>query len=335
VLGTIIVLIGGVMEGSFAVPLKYTGRWNWENSWAVYSLVGLIMIPWVIASATVPRLFDVYRSVSAARVFLTLGFGFGWGIANVLFGVAVLMVGMALSFAIVVGMSAALGSLIPLLLVSEHRIDDRSRYLVLGGVALVLCGVVFLGVAGKRRERALSQNVVQSNISRNVTGLSLCLLAGLLAPMLNFSFAFGSEIAANAVKHGASPSNATNAIWALALLGGFISNGGYCILRLTKNNSWSKFQSPDATKLWLLAALMGILWTGGILLYGRGATALGHLGPVVGWPAFQASMIVISSIWGALYGEWRNSDSMTLRFNYAALGALLVAISVLSLGNRP
>jgi hypothetical protein len=55
--------------------------------------------------------------------------------------------------------------------------------------------------------------------------------------MLNFSFAFGSEVQASAIRLGAHPASATNAIWALALLGGFISNGGYCVFKLTRNKT--------------------------------------------------------------------------------------------------
>ena len=43
-------------------------------------------------------------------------FGAGWGVAQVLFGLAVIRAGMALSFAITVGLSAGLGSLVPILL---------------------------------------------------------------------------------------------------------------------------------------------------------------------------------------------------------------------------
>ena len=335
-LGTLVVLLGGLMEGSFALPLKYSIRWSWENSWALYSLVGLVVIPCTAALATVPNLSSVYRSVPPDRLLLLLGFGFCWGIANVLFGLAVQMVGMAISFAIVVGMSAALGSLIPFLVLAPQRIGQTSGRLVLSGIALALCGVVLLGVAGKRRENAAIPKGLDgsADYSATVKGILLCVLAGLLAPMLNFSYAFGSDVRVSAIQHGAHPAGATNAIWALALLGGFISNGGYCVFKLTRNRTWSKFRSSNTGNHWLLAALMGILWTGGILLYGWGATALGHLGPVIGWPAFQATMIVISSVWGGLYGEWRSSDPSVLSFNYLGLGTLVVAIGVLSIGNR-
>jgi L-rhamnose-H+ transport protein len=79
---------------------------------------------------------------------------------------------------------------------------------------------------------------------------------------------------------------------------------------------------------------MGVLWVGSLLLYGWGASSLGSLGAVIGWPVFQTIMIVISSLWGLVQGEWRNADRLTLRLNFAALGLLVVAIGVLSMGNH-
>ncbi len=135
---TLVVLVGGIMEGSFALPMRFARHWAWENIWMAYSLIGLIVIPWIAASVSVPALADAYRAVPLRTLGTTALFGLGWGIANVLFGLAVPIVGIALSIAIIVGMSAALGSLIPLVLsdpwppaqadgVDDHcgsRIDD-------------------------------------------------------------------------------------------------------------------------------------------------------------------------------------------------------------------
>src|ERR1035441_7895232 len=116
------VILGGAMEGSFALPMKFMRRWAWENIWFGYSAVGLLVIPWLSAGLFVPQVAAVYRACNWTTLLVSLLFGFGWGIANVLFGLAVPLIGMATSFAVVVGMSAALGSLIPLIVVAPSRI---------------------------------------------------------------------------------------------------------------------------------------------------------------------------------------------------------------------
>jgi L-rhamnose-H+ transport protein len=334
-LGTLVVLLGGFVGGSFALPLKFAKRWSWENSWAVYSLVALLIVPWIAAIVSVPHLCDVLHSVATERLLLTILFGIAWGVANVLCGLAIDLIGMAISIAVVVGMSAALGCLIPFLLLEPQRLNQHSGHLILLGVALTLCGVALLGVAGRLREKSVApKNPETKPGSAMAKGLLFCVLAGVLAPMLNFSFAFGRDIVASAIKQGAHPAGAANAVWALALFGGFISNAGYCIVKLTRQKTWGGFAKKDTLNHWFLASVMGVLWIGGTLLYGWGATALGNLGAVIGWPVFQATTIIFSSLWGLVQGEWRNSDSFALRLNFAALALLVVAIAVLGMGNH-
>jgi L-rhamnose-H+ transport protein len=152
--------------------------------------------------------------------------------------------------------------------------------------------------------------------------------------MLNFSYAFGSEISKEAARQGASAPAAVNAIWAVALLGGFLSNAGYSILRLVKNHTWSDYGNSSTRAHWFLALGMGVLWTGGVLIYGWGANALGDLGPAIGWPVYQGAMILTSILLGAATGEWRGAGAGFRRLNYVGLAFLILAIVILSFGNR-
>lgn len=335
-LGTIAVLLGGAVTGAFALPMKFTRRWSWENVWLAYSVGGLLLLPAIAVFATVPQAARVYTLVPAGTLLLTALFGFGWGVANVLFGLAVPLVGMALSFSIVVGMSAALGSLIPLVLLHPDRLWTVSGMCIIAGVGLTLAGVAVLGAAGRRRELARqSPPQDSSRTSAGVgLGLLLCVCAGLLAPMLNFSFAFGSEISRQALLQGATQLASVNAIWLVALAGGFLSNGGYSIYRLTGNRTWSNYRLPAVGSHWALTAAMGILYTGGLLLYGWGGNVLGDLGSAVGWPVYQAAMILASTLLGAATGEWKGAGSAFIRRNCLGLAILITAIVVLSIGNR-
>jgi L-rhamnose-H+ transport protein len=164
----------------------------------------------------------------ARTLWITALFGFGWGVANVLFGLSVALIGMALTFAIVGGMSAAFGSLIPLVLLTPDRLGTARGRMILFGVALTTGGVAALGTAGRIRERA--RRTAGSPQSLRL-GLLLYIISGVLAPMLNFSFAFGSVIAANAVNQGATTGNAANAIWSIGLFGALSATAA---MRLSK-----------------------------------------------------------------------------------------------------
>ena len=54
----------------------------------------------------------------------------------------------------------------------------------------------------------------------------------------------------------------------------------------------------------MLAVTMGVMWMGGIGLYGVGARSLGPLGPSLGWAMLMASMVLAANVFGLLTGEW-------------------------------
>ena len=330
-LGTLLVLMGGISTGCFPLPMKFTRNWAWENTWLVYSVVGLLLVPWLVALATIPHLMTVYGASRLRTLVLTLTFGFGWGVGNVLFGESVALVGMALTFAIVGGLCAAVGSLIPLVVLRPERLLQPSGLVIMLGVAITVCGVAVLGAAGREREKRLAPQRPSPSV---VLGLVLCVASGILGSLLNFSIAFGSGIAEQAVKLGAQPSHGSDAIWAVAFLGGFISNGGYAALKLVRNKSAWRFRNGNGSVEGLLSALMGVLFIAGFLLYGQGATHLGALGPVVGWPVFQATTIMVSTAAGAAFGEWRGADRRFVSLNIFGLAILVGAIVVVSIGNR-
>src|ERR1700693_1157792 len=110
------VLAGGLSNGSFILPMKRMTAWRWENIWLPYSVVGMVLMPWALAIATVPQLGDVYHQSSWSTLIKIMAFGFGWGVGSIFFGFGVVKVGMALGYAVVLGITASLGSLLPLVI---------------------------------------------------------------------------------------------------------------------------------------------------------------------------------------------------------------------------
>jgi L-rhamnose-H+ transport protein len=45
ILGMLTLVIAGVMNASFPLPIKYTGRWAWENTWLAWTFFALILLP--------------------------------------------------------------------------------------------------------------------------------------------------------------------------------------------------------------------------------------------------------------------------------------------------
>ena len=333
-LGMLLVLLGGLVHGSWALPMKRIKNWQWENYWLVYSVFGLIVLPMALAAASVPRLLEAYQRVSWGTLLAVALCGLGWGIGSILFGLGISRLGMALGFAIILGITSSVGSLLPLVTQNPGELFTRRGYILMAGLLLVIVGIWFCSVAGGLREREQRGGDAGAAGRNIVLGLVICVASGLLSPMLNVGFVYGQKIEQEAVAMGGHPVFAANATWALALLAGFLANAGYCLYLLQKNRTWGLFTGAQApVGYWLGGALMGLLWFGGITTYGMGAANLGkQLGPVLGWPVFMAMVIVTANVWGFITGEWKGASRKASGYSVAGIAILVAAIAVISRG---
>jgi L-rhamnose-H+ transport protein len=334
-LGLALIAFGGILNGSFALPMKRMPAWKWENTWLVYSLIGMVISPWLFAMATIPQLGQVYHQASWHALIMVLIFGLGSGTGSMLFGLGIARLGLALGFAIILGITAALGSLLPMAILHPHELLRRPGYILMAGTLMVTLGIVFYALAGRRRERETELVVQDGPRSGFGVGLGICIASGILSAMLNFSFLFGKELQDLALSYGAKPAASANPIWALALTSGFIANGGYTVYLLQRNKTWATFSASGATiGYWFGGVLMGALWFGSVAFYGMGAAALGGLGGIIGWPVLMATIIITANLWGALTGEWAKASRRSFAYAWTGMGVLLAAICVISLANR-
>src|SRR5258708_29862970 len=232
--GLAVVVLAGIVQGSFAAPMKRMSAWRWENTWLLFALSGLIILPWIIAFAIGPNLLEVYSGGSTATLIKVVLFGLLWGAGATLFGLGISRVGLALGFALILGITASFGSLIPMaILHPEELFLKRGVALIVGTIIMVL-GLVFLALAGRTREHDLGTS--GGARSSFTGGRLICILSVLFSSMFDFSFVFGDELRLHALQAGASNAMAANPIWALTVTGGFVSNFLYCLYLLNKNH---------------------------------------------------------------------------------------------------
>ncbi len=328
--GILAVLIGGIFNGSFVAPMKKLDGWRWGHGWFIYSLIGLVVVPFIAAQWTVPGLWTVLATADRSALISSVLFGFGWGIGSVLFGVGVDRMGLAVGYGLILGLIAPIGTFVPLIVLHPDRLWTKQGASLLAGTLIVLGGIYLCAKAGKIREDA------GGGAGRPRQGfavaLLICFLAGVFSPMLNLSFAFGAGLQRRAEELGATPNNATNAIWLVTLLAGFLPNAVYALKRVFDDNALPEFRLHAGRNMFW-ASLMGVLCFASFLVYGFGATALGDLGPVVGWPLFMSMALITSNTLGRLSGEWQGAPPRALRYSLAGIGTLILAIVVISAGN--
>src|SRR5271154_4724723 len=331
--GFCLLLVAGMGSASFTVPMKFNRSWAWENTWLVWSVLALIFLPVLVTAFTIPQIGQVYAEIGTSTVLIAGALGVGWGVAQVLFGLAVESIGIALSFSIVPGMSVALGSLIPLFFLHPDRILSRSGIIVILGVGLAVLGVIVCAIAGGRKH-GLQHDVpalCKPSFSR---GLLIAICSGSGAAMVNFGLAFGAPLIKIARDHGADPVWAPNVVWLPVLLAGSIPNIFYCLHLIRRNRTDRRFLEPGRSASLLRTIVMAVVWFGGISLYGVASGMLGSWGPIVGWPLFMTTVVVMAGIMGMATGEWKNTGSQPLRIQIGGMAVLIVAIFVLWTASR-
>src|SRR6516162_1940702 len=266
--GFILVLIAGVMAGSALAPIKFVRQYRFENYWLINGLTGTVVIPWVLALAVTPHLFDIYSQLSWCTLLLPPAFAFSWGIASMLGGLCVSHIGLSLSYALIIGIGASAGSLVPLLYFSPQTLSQPAGHYILLGIGLMLLGLLLVTLAGREKESKMSASTVLADDRTSVkeearqsyiTWVFVAALAGILSAGLNFSFAFGQDVASAARAAGASAATATYSVWALAMLGGMVPNLAYPATLCFRNHSWQLFASSSAKDL-VLSILLGVLF---------------------------------------------------------------------------
>ena len=331
-LGILVILTGATANSAFGLGIKFTRSWKWEHIWLLFSVTAMILIPWLLGLLTIESLFAVLAAADGRDLLLVFLFGLGWGVGSVLYGLALKMVGLALSYAIVMGLTAAVGTMAPFVLLHWDDFLTFKGMVISAGVLLVVAGVLLSAWAGKLREESPGRiqepgegsETAEKESRRSAAvllGLLVAGLSGILSPMLNLSFAYGIRLADQAVLLGTSPSMASNVIWVVALTAGFLVNAGYCVYLIVKGRSWNIFRGQPFH--YGVGVAMGILWVSGVVTYGIGGSMLGDMREVIGWPMASAMSIIAATFWGAWSGEWTGAS----RKSVAVMGVSILVLS--------
>lgn len=323
-----LLILAGLANATFGLPMKYVRRWEWENTWAVWTLVGLVALPTSTAFIFVRSLPEVYRWENLEPAGIVFLLGAGWGLAQVLFGKAMHIIGIGLTFSIVLGLSAAVGTILPMRHFGLTMAGGDVMARIITALIFVVLGVATCAEAGRRRERARGENADRSG--SYLPGLLMALCSGVLASFMNVGLAFGAPLAAKAAAQGASESSSMYVVWLPLLLGGAIPNLLYCTYLLNRRNTWKRYRGTSQPLNISLAAVMAILWFFSTALYGAASHSLGAWGAVLGWPVFMSVIVIGAGLLGIATGEWSHSGRSPILFQAAGILLLVIAIVAFS-----
>jgi L-rhamnose-H+ transport protein len=320
--GVLLAVVSGLFNGLFTAPMKMIQGWKWENIWLVFIVTACLLMPVGLVTAMGPGPGELYAAAPAGAVSSALLFGFAWGFGAILFGLSVDYLGVSLANSLVIGLSSAMGSLVPLILHRQLRLDAQLTLLLLG-IATFLLGVTLCGMAGRRREGAADHAITPGKRTR---AYFFCIGSGIMSAIFNIGYSLALPIADTGVRMGYSQFTATNTIWLLMLAAGSAPNILFCLYLMSKNKSGALMAGAGGGRAWALSILMGLLWGGSIFLYGAATPLLGDMGPSIGWPLSLAVGLLVANLMGVWLGEWRSANPGAARLMRYGIVTIIVAI---------
>jgi L-rhamnose-H+ transport protein len=87
-----------------------------ENVWLLWAVFALVVFPEILLLLTIPDFAEIYKTVGIDVLAVVMICGMALGLCQVCFGLAVELVGVALTFSVASGVAAGAGSIAPLLL---------------------------------------------------------------------------------------------------------------------------------------------------------------------------------------------------------------------------
>jgi len=245
--------LGGLASGSFYVPFRGVRRWSWETYWLVGGFFSWIIAPWVLALLLTKDVPGVLSSVPVSTLLWCAFFGSLWGVGNLTFGLSMRYLGLSLGMAIIMGLCAAFGTLMPPIFngtfFSQVLATTPGR-VILFGIVVCLVGIGIAGLAGIYKERAMAANAeaVDPNAIKEFNlrkGFIVALVSGVMSACFAYGLAAGAPIKQATIRAG------TPSLWQglpvliVVLIGGFATNFAWTVYLNFKNRTGHEYLTSE------------------------------------------------------------------------------------------
>ncbi|MBN2291898.1 MAG: hypothetical protein JXM70_05700 [Pirellulales bacterium] len=328
-------------------PQKYIRRWSWETFWMVQAAFCWLIWPAVGAICTIPDLWYVILQAPKLSMLYCCLLGLAYGVGGTAFNLSIRYIGFALTYAIAVGLSSVLGTLVTPLL--EGRIgeilDKPGSGWVMAGVAVGTLGIGLCGVAGRWKEADLREQDECPGEYSWTKGLILSLVAGVLSSLYGIAINdVARPIVEVAEQYGAGHWKG-NVAYLFVNPGAFLTALLYCLWLARKNRTLGELkqlgaatrsegerQRASLTANYLLAILTGTLWYGQFFFYNLGHVRMGAY-EFSSWAIHMIMLVLFSNLLGVVFREWKGCHGRTRAAIGLALVVLVTAILCLTYGN--
>ena len=340
IIGTGLHALGGISAASCYMPFEKVKNWSWGTFWIVQALFAWLIMPLVIGYFTIPKLFKVLANAPSSAFWAAFVLGAAYGFGGLSFGYAIRNIGYSLTYTISIGISAVLGTVVPLVISGKvlEQFTKTGGGLVLMGMVISIVGVALCGRAGFMKEKILIKEDGKSGLHFSMKkGLILTIIAGMLSAVWGISLELGQPISDLAAKHGAGHFEG-NAKLIVSSMGCLLTNLTWFLVATIKDGSIrslyqrKKIGSKRFFGNYALSAFAGSLWYTQFFFYGLGHVKMGSF-MFASWALHMSMLIFFSYIIGVIMKEWRGVNRRTYITLIVALLVLVGSFILMSYGS--
>lgn len=339
-LGVAMHAVGATFAATCYTPEKRVKGWSWQSYWITQASFCWFLLPILGAVLTIPQLGAVLREAPKEAMLYSFLLGMAYGIGGTAFGISIRHIGFSLTYAIAVGLSSVLGTLIPPLVKGTllATVGKPGAGWIVLGIVVGTLGIASAGWAGRLKERDLSDQHIAGEFSL-VKGLLLSLLAGVLSAVYGFALEAGEPIADVASAHGAGVWRG-NVTYIFSNTGAFVTTAIYCLYLHARHGTLGELVElpagqPEASLPvnWAMALVTGVFWYGQFFFYNLGHVRMGAF-KFTSWAIHMIMLVLFSNVVGVVLKEWTTCKPRTRWLLRLALTVLVGAVLLLTYGNR-
>ena len=119
--------VGALFAATCYTPQKKVKGWAWQTYWITQASFCWFLLPIIGAWLTIPDLLAVLHEAPTSAMWHSFLLGAAYGIGGTAFGISIRFIGFSLTYAIAVGLSSVLGTMIPPLVKGSWATSGTSR----------------------------------------------------------------------------------------------------------------------------------------------------------------------------------------------------------------
>ncbi len=331
--GVLLAIFAGLMLGLYALPEKFTKDFKYENTWSLFFLLTMFVVPIIASVALINGFGDIFSNMPS-DIWIKMGLtSFLWGIGVMMWGKAINHIGLSLGFSLFIGTIILVGSLLPYL--EEDLPANNVLITILIGLLIVLIGVFANGKAGLIREKDEEVSGEQEDGKGSMlTGILIAVIGGLLATGFSYANAAGRPYLHEACQAAGNPEwvTAVAVMFPIFISGGIVMTA-YFLWQLSQKKAWGDFKTPALGKNVILILIMAVFHYAASALFAYAAYKLGESGNTVGYAIFNTACVVTAIVSGIITKEWVKASGKAKKFLYFGLACMVLGILIVAYSN--